>query len=139
MLSWVIKSNLFTKCKILFTLFWFRLLSQSSALERFHMKYIRIVRDHLKVCIWFLSLGILQQKWSSWPASPTFKHILQENHNFNEPKSALIFSNTQLCIFEYMNQMLKQKDFGHETLKVKKNYTLILFWVSNLSFFQIKR
>ena len=131
--------------EVLFTLFCFRFLSQKSALESFHMKYIRIVRDHVRVYIWFLSLGIISQKWSSWSTSPSFKHISQEDHKFKltylyiEPESALIFSHIRLYIFEYMNQMLKQKEFGHQTFDFKKNYTLILSSESNLSFFQIKR
>ena len=131
--------------EVLFTLFCFRFLSQKSALEVFHMNCIRLVRDHVRVYIWFLSLGILSQKWSSWSTSPTFKYISQENHKFKltylyiELDSALIFSHIRLYIFEYMNQMLKQKEFGHQTFDFKKNYTLILSSESNLSFFQIKR
>ena len=131
MLSWAIKSNLFIfflqkelflqKAKpskdVLF--FFFRFLSQKSALESFHMKYIRTVTDHVRVYISFLSLGILSQKWGSWSTSPIFKHISQENHKFKltylyiEPDSALIFRHIQLYIFEYINQILKHKDFGH--------------------------
>ena len=134
MLSWAIKSNLFIfflqkelflqKAKpskdVLFTFFFFfRFLSQKSALESFHMKYIRTVTDHVRVYISFLSLGILSQKWGSWSTSPIFKHISQENHKFKitylyiEPDSALIFRHIQLYIFEYINQILKHKDFGH--------------------------
>ena len=131
--------------EVLFTSFCFRFLSQESALKNFQMKYIRIVREHIRVSIWFLSLGILSQKWSSWSTSPTFKYISQENHKFKftylyiELDSALIFSHIRLYIFEYMNQMLKQKEFSHQTFNFKKNYTLILFSESNLSFFQIER
>ena len=47
------------------------------------------------------------------------EHISQENHKSNftylyiEPESGFIFSYIWLYIFEYLNQMLKQKDFGH--------------------------
>ena len=147
MLSWVIKSNLLItlakKNKLflqkaeswkedMFTLFRFRLLSQSSTLESFPKKYIRIVRDHVKVCIWFLSLGILSQNEVHGP------HHLHSNIFHKR----IIILSLHICIsnlsrFWYL--VIQQKDFGHETLKVKKNYTLILFWVSNISFFQIKR
>ena len=96
--------------EVLFTSFCFRFLWQKSALEGFHMKYIRIVRDKVRIYIWFLSLGILSQKWSSWSTSPTFKYILQENHKFKltylyiEPE-VLWFS--VLSSFTYLNTWTK--------------------------------
>ena len=41
-----------------------------------------IVRDHVKVYISFLSLGIQSQKSSSWSTSLTMKYISQENDSF---------------------------------------------------------
>ena len=42
-----------------------------------------IVRDHVKVYISYLSLGIQSQKSSSWFTSLTMKYISQENDNLN--------------------------------------------------------
>ena len=96
MLSWAIKSNIFIIfCKKncfykkeslekRYCLLYFVLDSchKKARLESFHMKYIRTVRDHVRVYILFLSLGILSEKWTSWSTSPTFKHISEENHKF---------------------------------------------------------
>ena len=62
MLSWAIKSYNFLQKELFlqkakswkevpFPLFCFRFVSQKSALERFNMEYIRIVRDHARVYI----------------------------------------------------------------------------------------
>ena len=77
----------FTRSKVLkevlFILFCFRCLCVLQVLERCLTRNIPgIVRDHVKVYISFLSLGIQSQKSSLWSTSLTMKYISQENDNF---------------------------------------------------------
>ena len=72
--------------KVLLILFWFRFLCFTSAEKVLCKVFTRnipgIVRDHVKVYISFLSLGIQSQKSSLWSTSLTMKYISQENDNF---------------------------------------------------------
>ena len=57
--------------------------SSEKVLYKIFTKYIPgIVRDHVKVFISFISLGILSQKSGSSSTALTMKYIYQQNDNF---------------------------------------------------------
>ena len=105
----------------------------------------RIVADHVKFYPKFFSFGILLQKSSSWFPSCTVKYISPAYHKFNfshlhmEFEPGLIFK----IISSLANLNLRTKFEGFSIVnskekEFKKNYTLIILWVSNLSFLQIE-
>ena len=76
----------------------------------------RIVRDHVKVYISFLSLGIQSQKWSSWSTSLTMKYISQEKDNFK----------SHICILHLSRLWFLVNTWIHEPNAKRKGH-----WVLN--------
>ena len=103
-----------------------------------------IVTNHVKAYPKCFSFGILLQKLSSWFSSCTVKYISPERHNFHfsnlhmESEPCLIFK--IISSEANLNLRTKFESFSivnSQEKELKKNYTLLIMWVSNLSFMQI--